>query len=541
MSVPVNAKRMNEQELLACFDDAIKFGHIYVCYQPKINHSTGRMIGAEALMRWKHPAYGIQLPPDFIPVLEKNNLIFPADLFVCESVCRLIRKCLDEGIPVVPISVNMSRYDIYNNDYVERIDAIRNQYEIPVKYLHIEITESSAIGGLELISSVLSKFHELGYKVEMDDFGSGYSSLNILKDLDVDVIKLDMNFLSGDIGGRGGAILNSVVQMTKWLNTPVVAEGVETREQADYMKSIGCDYIQGYLYSKPLMEQEFIEKLKILEHEPVSDAMDLSFSIQSGRFWDPHSMETLLFNNLVGPAAIFIYRGGKVNFVRVNDKYIKEIGMNLTTKEILELDLFDSLDEDGKRILKNTLMRAVTSGEEETCEVWRTVCSKICGEERVFIRSHIRMIGQAEDEYLFYSMVQNITADARRYNAVADSERKFRYAGEQANIYAWEYNIATREMRPCFRCMRDLGLPEVVYDYPEPVIASGLFPADYADMYREWHVKLANGEKSLEAIIPLTDARIPFHVRYTAEFDENGRPWKAFGSATMVVDDMADK
>lgn len=541
MSDPVTAKRMNEQEMLACFDDAIKFGHIYVCYQPKINHTTGRMIGAEALMRWRHPVYGVQMPPDFIPVLEKNNLIFPADLYVCECTCRMLRRCIDEGIPVVPISVNMSRYDIYNHDYVEQIEAIRKKYDIPVKYLHIEITESSAIGGMELVSSVLDKFHEYGYKVEMDDFGSGYSSLNILKDLDVDVIKLDMKFLSGDIGGRGGAILSSVVQMTKWLNTPVVAEGVETYEQADYMKSIGCNYIQGYLYSKPVEEDEFIEKLKMIEHEPMKGAMDLVYSIQSGRFWDPDSMETLLFNNMVGPAAIFVYRGGKVQFIRVNDKYIKEIGMNLTAKEMLDMDLFDSLDSEGVATLKETMKRAVDTGEEQTCEVWRNVCSKICGEERVLIRSHLRMIGHAVDEYLFYATVQNITADARRYNAIAESEKRFRFAIEQANIYAWEYDIHSKDMRPCFRCMRDLGLPEVVHNYPEPVIESGLFPADYADMYRDWMKQLGDGAKYLEAVIPLTDARIPFHVRYTAEFDENGRPWKAYGSATKVVDDMEDK
>ena len=543
MANSANNRKMTEQEILAFFDDAINYEYIYVCYQPKINHVTGRMIGAEALMRMKHPVYGIQMPGDFIPIFEKNDLVFSADIFVCELVCKFLRKCIDMGLTPVPISVNMSRYDIYNHDYVEQVESIRKEFDIPVQYIHIEITESSAIGGMELMTDVLDKFHELGYKVEMDDFGSGYSSLNVLKDLDVDVIKLDMRFLTGDIGGRGGAIISSIVQMTKWLNTPVVAEGVETHEQADYMKSIGCNYIQGYLYSQPIPEEEFIEKLKILDHEPVAQSMDLIYSIQSGRFWDPQSIETLLFNNMVGPAVIFIYKKkeDRIEFVRVNDKYNKEIGMNLSAKEMLTFDLLSSLDENDKIVLKAILERAIQLGDEETCEVWRNICSKTCGDEKVLIRSNIRMIGRADDQYLFYAMVQNITADRRRYDILFDSEKKFRTASEQNNTYAWEYEISTKIMRPCFRCMRDLGLPPVVENYPEPVIESGLFPADYADMYRDWMRQLAEGVDNLEAVIPLTANRIPFIVRYTLEYDENGRPLKAYGSATLVVSDRSEQ
>ena len=315
-------KRMNEQELLDSFDEALLNNHIFVVYQPKINHATGRMVGAEALMRWRHPEYGMQFPSEFIPVLEKSNLICKADLYVFEQVCRLQRKCIDEGRHIVPISFNMSRYDIYNNNYVDEIEKIRAKYDVPVKYLRVEITESSAVGGVELISSVVDKLHELGYIVEMDDFGSGYSSLNVLKDLNVDIIKLDMRFLSGDIGGRGGTIISSIVQMTKWLNTPVIAEGVETIEQADYMKSIGCKYIQGYLYSKPIEENEFLKKLDSVEHEPVGSAMDLIDTMDAGKFWNPESLETLIFNNYVGGAAIFTYQNGKAEILRINEKDI---------------------------------------------------------------------------------------------------------------------------------------------------------------------------------------------------------------------------
>ena len=535
------SKRMTETEILDNFDEALKNGHFFILYQPKMNHATGRMIGAEALLRWKHPQYGLQFPMDFIPVFEKNDLIYRADLFVFEAVCKFQRKCLDTSISPVPISINLSRYDIYKKDYVSKIEEIRKKYDIPVNLLHIEITESSAIGGMELVTDVLDQLHACGYIVEMDDFGSGYSSLNVLKDLPVDVIKLDMRFFSDKVGGRGGTIINAVVQMTKWLNTPVVAEGVETLEQADYMKSIGCSYIQGYLYSKPVAEEEFIQKLGMLEHEPVASAIELIDEMDAGKFWDPNSLETLIFNNFVGGAVILSYYKGSIEILRVNQKYIKELGMNMNEKEILNSRPWDSCDEENKKIYEDTLLRAIKSGDEESCDTWRTVCSKTCGEDKICIRSFMRMIGKADDRYLFYVMIQNITAEKKRYTELYESDMRLRAGFEHANVYAWEYIIATKQMRPCFRCMRDLGFPPVLYNYPEPAIEAGVFPPEYADMYRDWHKQIEQGAEHLEAIIPLTVGRIPFHVRYTTEFDENGKPLKAYGSATLVVDGEDNK
>lgn len=530
--------RMSEQELLACFEDALKFGHIYSVYQPKINHATGRMIGAEALMRWAHPDFGMQYPSDFIPVLEKNNLIYRADLGIFEAACSFLRKCMDDGISSVPISINMSRYDIYRKNYVEEIEKLRRKYDIPVKYLHIEVTETSAIGGMELLTEVLDQLHSIGYVVEMDDFGSGYSSLNVLKDLAVDMIKLDMRFLSGNIGGRGGTIISSVVHMAKWLNTPVIAEGVETMEQADYMKSIGCRYVQGYLYSKPLNAEDFRKKMEQLDHEPVSAPIALISTLNAGKFWDPSSLETLIFNNFVGGAAIFTYQKGNLEILRVNKKYVKELCSNMSEQEIINSDPWKELDEENRRIYEDTLKRAIETEDEEMCEVWRTVHSKTCGVDKICVRSYVRMIGRTEEQLLFYTMVQNITAEKQRYDTLYDSERRFRFASEQINIYAWEYTISTKEMRPCFRCMRDLHLPPLLKNYPEPAFEMGIFPPDYADMYRDWHRQLEQGVERLEAIIPLTADRVPFHVRYTLETDENGRPLKAYGSAALVVDEV---
>lgn len=190
-------KQLNEDEIINLFSNAIERNHIYPIYQPQVNHRTQCLIGAEALMRWHDPVYGMQYPNNFIPILEVNDLIFSADIHIFEEVCRFQKRCLDSHVNPLPISFNMSRFDIYNHNYVETIEDIRRSYSIPVKLLRVEITESSTIGGIDLVVDVIKKLHLYGYLVEMDDFGSGYSSLNILKDLNVDLIKLDMKFLNG--------------------------------------------------------------------------------------------------------------------------------------------------------------------------------------------------------------------------------------------------------------------------------------------------------------------------------------------------------
>lgn len=527
---------MSESEILREFSDSIQNGYIYPHYQPQYNHMTGRMVGAEALMRWEHPVFGPQYPNNFIPVLEDAGLIVTADLFMVEQICRYQRACIDQALDTIPISFNISRVDLLAQDYIDTIESTRERYDVPVRLLRAEITETSAIGGLDLVSSAMRRLQELGYVVEMDDFGSGYSSLNILKDLPFDIIKLDMKFLDGDLSGRGGTILNAMVQMAKWLGTTTIAEGVETIAQADYLKSIGCSYIQGYLYSRPVPPAELTALLAKSSLEPTLPALQLVETMNANRFWDPDSLETLIFSNYVGAAAIFSYEDGNVDILRVNVKYLHEHGMNANEVDIMHFDPWESFDEKNKSIYIQTVEKAIETGEEQVCETWRTLSSKCCGEEQVCLRTTMRAIGRAGSQSIIYAMLQNITAEKRHYDELAKSERRFRFASEQANVYAWEYTIGTKEMRPCFRCMRDLGLPALVRNYPEPAIEVGIFPPDYADMYRDWHRQLAEGAKSLEAIIPLTVGRVPFHVRYTTEFDENGRPLKAYGSATLVVD-----
>lgn len=527
---------LTEQEIVGMMAIALNAEQFVVHYQPQYNHSTGMIAGAEALVRWIHPERGLISPGLFIPIFERNGFITKLDLYVFEHVCRFIRKCMDRNLPLIPISVNFSRHDIYQTNFAEMLEELRRKHDVPVKYLRIEITESAIMGGSQHTNEIIRKLHEYGYIVEMDDFGSGYSSLNVLKDIELDIIKLDMNFLAEQSdSNRGGTILSSIVRMAKWLCLPVIAEGVETVEQADFLRSIGCDCVQGFLYSRPLCEEKYEALISGSTVGALVPQMELLEVMNACDFWNPKSQETLIFSNYVGGAAIFDYHNGKVEVLRVNKKYLQELGMNLSEKELIEGDPMRFFDVHNAKIYIDTLERAMASGEEEECETWRCIVSSCCGSEQICIRSNVRMIGKSDGSTLFYAMIRNITTEKQQYADILDNERRFKMASEQINIYYWEYTIATKEMRPCFRCMRDLGLPPLLTNYPEPAIERGIFPPEVADMYRDWHRQVAEGVEHLEAIIPLTPDRIPFRVRYTTEFDENGLPVKAYGSAALIV------
>ena len=243
-----------EQHIISRMDFVLSSHQFEVWLQPKYNHETGAMIGAEALVRWNSSEHHVMIPPNvFIPVFERNGFIYELDKYVWNEVCKMLRKWLDEGTCTLPISINVSRMDILQSDVYEVLTGLVEKHEIPAHLLQLEITESAFSFDVVRIIDVVERLRTYGFTIEIDDFGSAYSSLNVLKDVTADVLKLDMRFLSGeDSAGRDGNIIEFIVRMSKWIGMQVIAEGVETQEQADFLCSIGCPFIQGYLYAKPM-------------------------------------------------------------------------------------------------------------------------------------------------------------------------------------------------------------------------------------------------------------------------------------------------
>lgn len=227
--------------------------------QPKCNIITGKIVGAEALVRWIHPEKGLISPGVFIPVLEKNGFISGLDAYLWEAVCAKIREWMDNGITPVPISINVSRIDILTLDVVERLNSLIEKYQIDKKYLKIEITESAYAENTDKVLETITKLRDCSFTLLMDDFGSGYSSLNMLRNMDIDILKLDMKFLdfSHDNIKKGLGILKSVINMSNEMDLPVVVEGVETEDQVSLLIDMKVRYAQGYFFYKPMPIEQF--------------------------------------------------------------------------------------------------------------------------------------------------------------------------------------------------------------------------------------------------------------------------------------------
>ena len=252
---------LKEQKIINAMERAIQNKEFTLYLQPKYDIEKGTIIGAEALVRWISLENGFISPGDFIPVFENNGFVYEVDKFIWEESCRYLRKWLDEGREVHPISVNVSRIDLYTPKLVQHLVNLREKYQLPSQYLELEITESAYTEDPEQIITITRQLREAGFVILMDDFGTGYSSLNMLKDIQIDVLKLDMGFLkSSDYSAKGGNILTAILKMAESLKMQTIAEGVETKEQVEFLKSIGCKYVQGFYYSKPLPVDEF-EKL----------------------------------------------------------------------------------------------------------------------------------------------------------------------------------------------------------------------------------------------------------------------------------------
>ena len=267
----IGQKVLREQHIIDEMDAALAEQQFIVYFQPKYQLKKMAPCGAEALVRWKKPSGEIVLPNEFIPIFERNGFITKLDYYVWEKVCQFIDSELSQGRNPAPISVNVSRVNLYNPDFMDSLIDLIHRYHIPPHYLNLELTESVFSEDAELIQRAVNYLHDAGFTILMDDFGSGYSSLNILKDVDLDVLKIDMKFFSkGNTAEKGAKIIEAVIRMAESLDMMVIAEGVEEKHQVDFLNDLGCDYIQGYYFGRPMSQDQY-EKLTNHEEEEQRD------------------------------------------------------------------------------------------------------------------------------------------------------------------------------------------------------------------------------------------------------------------------------
>lgn len=396
--------------ILAGFEQALAEGSIKVYYQPHVRLLTGRRCGYEALARWIDEEHGMISPGVFIPVLEDAHLIHKLDLYVVEQVCKDIRYVMDKGIKTQPVSVNLSRLDFYLADIFSEIERIREKYKLPPSYLHIEVTESALSEETDIMITELPRFKEAGYELWMDDFGSGYSSLNHLKNYAFDLIKLDMDFLHDFDNPRAKIVISTVIRMAKDLGIHTLCEGVETQEQYDFLLALGCEKIQGFFVGHPEPLDYALVDEAAKEHAGKNIAADGSLTDDeslSGYYEALGSVNVLSsepFNEEVTewPDAAFCIlevSDGMVRFYYATPKYkefLKDI--KLITDTSIPLPDVPESEFEKDSIYLELADRCQKSGKEEIKIV--SVADKVTS-------IHMKIIARTEDRIGYFVMVRS--------------------------------------------------------------------------------------------------------------------------------------
>ncbi|MCR4650164.1 MAG: EAL domain-containing protein [Lachnospiraceae bacterium] len=328
--IEFNSQLKREYELRSYIsrnlDKAIASGYIQIYYQPVVRTLTGKMCSMEALTRWIDPTYGFLSPAVFIPILEQENIIHKLDHYVIEQACKDLRRRMDEGVIVAPVSINFSRMDFLVGQPFETLEEMVERYHISRNLICCEITESTLMADKVRMKEEIDRLHKYGYEVWMDDFGSGYSTLNILKEFTFDEIKIDMMFLR-NLNDQGKEILRSIVSMAKRLGIHTLTEGAETEEEVEFLKTIGCERIQGYYYGKPMAIEDTFQHCR-------------DFGIEIEETWEKGLMcdSGLEDINITSPVALIYDDGVIFKTLCLNDAFLNE----LSTIGIRSFEDFDS-------------------------------------------------------------------------------------------------------------------------------------------------------------------------------------------------------
>ena len=357
----MDGKQEEEIRLLSEIQEGIENDEFTFYIQPQYDITKLKIVGGESLVRWEHGEQGMVSPGIFIPVLEKNGFIADLDQVVWEKVCKWLKDCIDKGYQPVPISVNVSRIDIFSIDVPAFLISMVEKYNVPKELLKIEITESAyAEDGAAIIETV-NRLRDYGFVVMMDDFGSGYSSLNMLKSVPVDVLKMDMRFLeiNENEEEKGIGILESVINMARQMRIPIVVEGVETQAQENLLKKMGCCYTQGFFYYRP-MPLEVFEEL-------ISDDNNLDHSgfwyrqaesVHLREFLDTNLFNDTVINNILGPAIFYDVYENNVEVTRVNEQYFKLAGIERSEEDEYCKRFWNSVRDDDRQLLYSIFAQA---------------------------------------------------------------------------------------------------------------------------------------------------------------------------------------
>ena len=395
-----------EHRILTEFIHALQSDEITFFLQPQCRASTGQIIGAEALARWVK-ADGTVVPPGkFVPILEKYGFVTDLDKRIWEKVFIWMKEWIDAGHKPVPVSINVSRIDIFNIDIVEHFSALADKYQVKQGLIEIEITESAYAENMSIADKLVQELRNKGFKVLLDDFGSGYSSLNMLSTLKLDAIKLDAKFLQIDgEHQRGIHVLESVITMAKGMSLPMIIEGVETQAQIDFLDQFGVRYIQGYYFYKPMPISEF-EKLisneKNIDTKGIEVRTNEQFRIRE--FLDKNIYSDSMLNNVIGAVAIYSLRKDHIDIVRFNQQFMTTVDVPDFVEKLENIET--TMPEEDRPLIFATLKKAREDKLMGATGIFRFY--RADGVLTSF-KMHFYYLGKKEGTDRFYGSVLNVT------------------------------------------------------------------------------------------------------------------------------------
>lgn len=528
-----------EREVVAGIESALREDRIELFLQPKCNIRTGKIVGAEALARWRHPERGIVAPGEFIPLIERNGLVRSLDLRVWEKTAAWIRGLIDEGVQPVPVSVNVSRADIYLVDVAAELHALVERYGIDPSLIEVEIIESAYSERPDRIVAAFDALAERGFTVLMDDFGSGYSSLNMLKDINVDVLKIDMRFLDRD-DRRSKDIMESVIRMARWLDLPVIAEGVETREQVNFLLDVGCSYAQGYYYARP-MEAAAFEALLTdgskVQHEqcalqdarrPILDFRDLLHE---------NTISDRMLSSIIGSVALYSYADGDLRLIRGNEAYRRLIatlgeGVNGAEEGGSLLPFVHDEDRDALVAAAEETVRSCPDDGVEV--VVRRMGTNGCHWHKM----RLFHLNTTNGSATVYGSVTDVTERMEYMEALRKSEQRFEMTLEASGTVVFELDIPTRTARYSEFLQQAFGLAETVANAPEGFIEQGTVAEESIEDFRAIYRDLYAGAPRTSAVVRAImgdGSRAWNRVTLLAMPNEAGAPVKAVGLVENVT------
>ena len=398
----------HEYFILSDFMKALKNDEITFYLQPQVHIRTKNIVGAEALARWIKKDGTLVPPGEFVPVLEKYGFITDLDKVMWEKVCKWMKDWMSDGHPMVAISINVSRIDIFNLDIATHLHDLADKYNIPHNLLKIEITESAYAETTNTIDELVKKLRKDRFQVMMDDFGSGYSSLNMLSNLKLDAIKLDANFLhiKGADQEKGIHILESVINLTKTMALPLVVEGVETKQQCDFLEDLGVRYVQGYYFYKPMPIMEF-ESLASNKSNIDTRGFMLKANEQFRirEFLDKNIYSDTMLNSIIGSVAIYSWDGKEqVDIVRYNQQFYESVGVSDFEKKLDHIE--QTVPEESRPTFFKAFKDSIDNKMSGSVVDMRF--ARIDG-AFAFFRLHLFYLGKKEGRHRFYGSVVNNT------------------------------------------------------------------------------------------------------------------------------------